>query len=95
MFKDSLVEEAKKLNISEEDILQIYSIVINVLIEKNVYIVHYSFEYIDDITFFTIFVDKPISEIFDLNWALSGEIVKLDYYYSDKIMIEISSYLCI
>jgi len=95
MFKESLIEEAKKLNIGEEDILQIYKIVINVLAENNVIIVKYNFHYTDNITVFTIFVNKPISEIFDLNWALSGEIVKLDYYYSDKIMIVISSYLCI
>ena len=95
MFKESLVGEAKKLNIGEDDILQIYSIVINLLIEKNVNIVDYDFHYTDDITFFSIYVNKPINEIFDLNWALSGEIVKLDYYYSDKMMIEISSYLCI
>jgi hypothetical protein len=74
--KLQLVSHAAKIfeaaNLTDDEAQYLQTLAYSVIEKNNLYHFWHEFDVVDDCVCFTIYIDKPVEEIFDINWELSG-----------------------
>ena len=79
-----------------DELQNLSSIATSILSEYNIECILVKEHIIQGCVLITIFVDKPISEMFDINWALAGILAEsVVDMRSDVLIFEYSSIQCI
>lgn len=90
LIKSLTIFESAKLN--DDEAQRLCQLAYSVLETKNLYFSGSNIEIIGDCVLYTIYVDLPIEEIFEVNWELAGVFVEnVENTRSDVLMFEYSS----
>jgi len=85
----SIFENAE---LSDDEAQNLCALAYSVMETQNLYCSGWKIEIIDDCILYTIYVDKPIEEIFEVNWALANVFAEnVENMRSDVLMFEYSS----
>jgi len=85
----SIFENAE---LSDDEAQNLCALAYSVMEIQNLYCSGWKIEIIDNCVLYTIYVDKPIEEIFEINWALANVFAEnVENMRSDVLMFEYSS----
>ena len=74
-FLNSAISVFNKAELSDDEAENLCKLAYSLLEIKNLYFSTANWEVVDDCVFYTIYVDAPIEEMFDINWELAGVFV--------------------
>lgn len=79
-------------NLTDDDAQNLHKLAFGVIKAKNLYFSASEIEIVDNCVCYTIYVDAPIEDIFDINWELDRILVEnLEDTRSDVLMFQYSS----